>query len=141
LTTLVVDASVAAKWCLPGEQLLPQANTILHDYVRGSLRLIVPDLFWAELGNLLWKAIRQGRISHPSAVSSLTLIRDLDFQTAPSEGLATDALQIAHAHGRTVYDSLYISLALSSKSQLITADERLANAVAAYFPVKWLGAV
>jgi predicted nucleic acid-binding protein len=32
-------------------------------------------------------------------------------------------------------------LAIQSKSQLITADERLANALAAYLPVKWLGAL
>jgi hypothetical protein len=30
---------------------------------------------------------------------------------------------------------------MQSKSDLITADERLANALAARFPVKWLGAL
>ena len=30
-------------------------------------------------------------------------------------------------------------LAITSKSQLVTADERLANALAAHLPVKWLG--
>jgi predicted nucleic acid-binding protein len=30
---------------------------------------------------------------------------------------------------------------MQSKSELITADERLANALAARFPVKWLGAL
>jgi hypothetical protein len=29
---------------------------------------------------------------------------------------------------------------MQSKSELITADERLANALAASLPVKWLGA-
>jgi hypothetical protein len=31
-------------------------------------------------------------------------------------------------------------LAVQSKADLVTADERLANALAAHFPVKWLGA-
>jgi len=50
------------------------------------------------------------------------------------------AFQIATDHGRTVYDSLYVALAVQAKTHLITADERLANALAARFPVKWLGA-
>ena len=33
------------------------------------------------------------------------------------------------------------ALAVHSKAQLITADERLANSLAAHFPVRWLGAV
>jgi predicted nucleic acid-binding protein len=40
-----------------------------------------------------------------------------------------------------VYDALYVALAMTSKSQLITADEPLANALAAHLPVKWLGSL
>jgi predicted nucleic acid-binding protein len=34
-----------------------------------------------------------------------------------------------------------VALARESSIELITADERLANALAAYLPVKWLGAM
>jgi predicted nucleic acid-binding protein len=141
LTTWVVDASVAAKWCLPGEPLLVQATRVLKDYARGHALLLVPDLFWAELGNILWKAVRQGRVSADAATASFRIVRELALQTIPSEGLVAGALPIALTYGRTVYDCLYVNLAFSSKAQLITADERLANALAAYFPVKWLGAM
>ena len=53
----------------------------------------------------------------------------------------TEALRIAFAYDRAVYDCLYVALAVRSKSQMITADERLANALAAYLPVKLLGAL
>jgi predicted nucleic acid-binding protein len=59
----------------------------------------------------------------------------------PSLKLLDSAFQIATAFERTVYDSLYVALAVHSNAQLITADERLANSLAAQFPVKWLGAI
>jgi len=37
-------------------------------------------------------------------------------------------------------EPLYVGLAVQSETQFITADERLANALAAPLPVKWLGA-
>jgi predicted nucleic acid-binding protein len=55
--------------------------------------------------------------------------------------LLEDAFAIASAFDQTVYDGLYIALAVTSKTELITADERLANALAAYLPVKWLGSL
>ena len=64
-----------------------------------------------------------------------------DFPSVPSLKLLGSALQIATGFERTVYDSLYVALAVQTNSQLITADERLANSLAAHFPVKWLGAV
>jgi predicted nucleic acid-binding protein len=54
--------------------------------------------------------------------------------------LLPEAFAIATAFDRTVYDSIYVALAITSKSRLVTADERLANALASRLPVKWLGA-
>ena len=61
--------------------------------------------------------------------------------TSSSQGLLEAAFDIAVRFNRTVYDSMYIALASRRGAQLVTADERLANAVAAHFPVKWLGAL
>ncbi len=69
-------------------------------------------------------------------------IRDLlrrDFRTFPTANLLPEALPIAFSYGQAVYDCLYVALAVQSESQVITADERLANALAAHLPVKWLG--
>jgi predicted nucleic acid-binding protein len=142
LNTLVVDASVAVKWCLPTqeEDLVPEAEDLLASCQREEIRFVVPDLFWVELGNALWKAVRRARISPEDAAAAFEFVRDLDIQTAPSSDLVPTALALAIRHGRTVYDSLYVALAMQSNYDLITADERLANALAARLPVKWLGA-
>jgi predicted nucleic acid-binding protein len=142
VTSVVVDASVAVKWCLPSqrEELVAEAAELLASSRREELRFLVPDLFWVELGNALWKAVRRGEISRENAAQAISFTSDLDITTLPSIDLVPEALGLAVTYGRTVYDSLYVVLAKHSKSDLVTADERLANALAARFPVKWLGA-
>jgi predicted nucleic acid-binding protein len=140
---LVVDANVAAKWFLParGESLTDEAFGLLDQYAKDKVQFIVPDLFWAEFANVIWKSARVGRLSQVAAAEALASLTQHHFPTVPSLKLLETAFQIATAFQRTVYDSLYVALAVHSKAQMITADERLANSLAAHFPVKWLGGV
>jgi predicted nucleic acid-binding protein len=143
VSTYVIDASVAAKWILPAkdETLAPEALELLKGYAAGEVRFLVPDMFWAELANILWKAVRRGRLRAGAAESALHAMRGRNFPTVSSHTLLVEAFAIATAFDRPVYDALYVALAVTSKSQLVTADERLANALAAHLPVKWLGAL
>jgi predicted nucleic acid-binding protein len=139
----VLDASVAAKWFLPGthETLTEQALKLFEDYAANRIRLVVPDLFWPEIGNIFWKASRVGRISAESATQAVEALMAREIPTSPSLPLLPVAFTIASAFRRSVYDSIYVSLAIASNRMFVTADERLANAVAAHFPVRWLGAL
>jgi predicted nucleic acid-binding protein len=141
--TLVVDASVAAKWFLPPERepLSENAVALLRRYSQGDIQFVVPDLFWVELANVFWKAVRSNRWSQSDAASAANSILEQRFPTVAATELLVDALPIACTFQRSVYDSLHVALAMASKTHLITADERLANSLAAYFPVKWLGAM
>ena len=143
MKTWVIDANVAAKWVLPpsNEQLLGQALALLDRHRVGEIHFVVPDLFWAEVGNVLWKAARQGRCSMASASDSLAALTARQLVTVPSQGLVEAAFNIAATFHRTVYDSLYVALAIEGRTQLITADEKLANALAGHCPVMWLGVV
>ena len=142
MTTLVLDASVAVKWALPSETetLAAESVELLRRYQDGHISFIVPDMFWAEVGNVLWKGVRQRRWPQHIAEDAASAMRDRNFFTVSSQALLPDALKIAFAHDRSVYDCLYVALAIQFKVELITADERLANALAARLPVKWLGA-
>jgi predicted nucleic acid-binding protein len=143
MTTFVVDASVAAKWLLPaaGEGLLDQANHLAARHVKRELLLLAPDLIGAQIGNVLWKAARRQRISRIQAANSLRRFMDLEIQLVPTADLLVQTLQIAVTCDRSFYDSLYVALALTTKTELITADERLVNALGSRFPVRWLGAL
>jgi predicted nucleic acid-binding protein len=142
LNKLVLDASVAVKWAIPSfrEPFTDASLRLLKRYADGEVEFIVPDVFWAEIGNVLWKGVRQGRWRQNTAEAVAEDMKARNFPTVSSLTLLSEALKIAFAYDRAVYDCLYVALAVQSKSDLITADERLANALAARFPVKWLGA-
>ena len=142
MTALVLDASVAVKWVLPSakETLTTESLQLLKLYIDGAVNFIVPDIFWAEVGNVLWKGVRQRRWPQALAERAVRDVRDRGFFTVSSLGLLPEAIKIAFAHDRSVYDCLYVALAIQYKIEMITADERLANALAARLPVKWLGA-
>jgi predicted nucleic acid-binding protein len=122
------------------ESLTAEALQLLKSYIDGEVSFIVPDIFWAESGNVFWKGVRQLRWTRLAAEAAASEIRSRDFFTVSSRALLPEALRISFAYDRSVYDSLYVALAIQFKTEMITADERLANALAAHLPVKWLGA-
>lgn len=142
MRAFVVDSSVAAKWLPPlnTEPLASEARALLTDWTHGKIELSVPDLLLIEVANVLWKAARTGRCKPAEARSALKILVSYGLPVAPSATLLELALRIGVEYERTVYDSIYIALAVQSGRELITADEKLANALAAYFPVQWLGA-
>jgi predicted nucleic acid-binding protein len=144
LIPLVVDASVAVKWCLPMQEegaLTAEAEELLASYRNGDVEFVVPDLFWLEVANALWKSVRKQKIDQTQAELAYALVVELAIPTVPSFANVPKALDLAISHDRTVYDSIYVALALQFKTSMVTADERLANALAAYLPVKWLGSL
>ncbi len=58
----------------------------------------------------------------------------ISIRCTSSASLLADTYQIAVAHKRTVYDSLYLALSLRENCQFVTADEKLVNAISPAFP-------
>jgi len=110
-------------------------------WLDSKIHLIVPDFFWVELTNVLWKAVRRGHCTRERAVTALAALLDYQIPTISSLNLLYPSLKKAVLHGQSVYDSIYVVLAVEAEAQLVTADEKLANALAGHFPVKWLGAI
>ena len=143
MNRVVVDASVAAKWLLPSanEPFSQKALRLLYSYVNRGIEILIPDLFWAEIGNVLWKAARAGRCTVEQAQIGLDKVIVQKFLTISSRSLLYSAFDIASASGCAIYDCLYIALAEASRAEFLTADEKLVNAVGARYPIKWLGAM
>ena len=143
MKVFVLDPSVAVKWFLSpkDESLSAEALALYEEFLERKINFIVPDIFWAEVGSAFWKAIRLGRFQKTTAQEAITALLKCALPTFSIEMLLERAFLIATTFDRSVYDALYVALALQSGAELITADERLANALAAHFPITWLGAL
>jgi len=139
----VVDSSVAAKWFLPPaeEPFTSEALRVLSGFRSGQTDILVPDLFWPEMGNILRKAVVRGRITSEYALAAIALLEASDIPSKPTSALLKDAFRLADAYGPSVYDATYVVLARRSGRVLLTADERLVNMLGSRFPLLWLGAL
>jgi predicted nucleic acid-binding protein len=127
VSSFVVDASVVVKWFVPEihSDAACRLLTLPHEY-------LAPDLVFAETANTIWKKIRRGELTAEDGRRLVTEIGRIAVDTVPCRVLAVDAHALANATGRTVYDSLYLALAIRLKTRMLTADERLVAAVSAF---------
>lgn len=123
---VVVDASVAVKWFVP--EIYTDAATVL---LGGDHVLSAPDLIGPELVNTLWKKVRRGELTTGEAMEIVHAFPRLGVEIYPSDALLSAAFELAVALDRTVYDSLYLALAVARNAVLITADARFHASVAA----------
>lgn len=121
----MVDASVAIKWFVP-EQLSVEAVDLLD----GTAPLLAPDLLMPEVGNVLWKKVLRRELRTAEAREILQALRRVPLKLVPSTELVESALEIATRFRRTVYDGMYVALAVAAEGVMVTADDRLANALA-----------
>jgi predicted nucleic acid-binding protein len=124
---IVVDASVASKWYFdePGHEA---ADRVLAARIAGEHELLAPDLIVPEFVNVLWKRVRRQECSRDAAQVVLELWETDRPSLVASSHLATQAFQLATALDQSVYDCLYLALALEIDAPLATADRQLASA-------------
>jgi predicted nucleic acid-binding protein len=121
------------------ERLSEEAVRLLD----GEHELASPDLLWPEIGKVIGKESRAGQLSSPEAARIVGALDGCPLAVFPSRLVLGGALEIALRTGRSVYDGVYLALAVALECRLATADERLANALAAgplARHVVWIGA-
>jgi predicted nucleic acid-binding protein len=136
----VVDASVGIKLFLL-EPLSDRADG-LFAYLTDDppARFYVPDLFFIECTNILWKYVHRFGYPLESARQDVADLIGLPLRAVSTGELADEALEIAAIQGVTAYDAAYVALAGRLSLPLVTADETLVRRLAGTsFDVRWLG--
>jgi predicted nucleic acid-binding protein len=123
VSRIVLDASVAVKWVLR-EEHAATARRVL-----ATKELLAPHLLWAEVGNTLWKRHRRRESSVEEVRRMLAEFQRLPVTTFAHWPFLAAALDLAISLNQTVYDCLYLALAESRDSVMLTADRRFYAAV------------
>ncbi len=118
--TIVVDASVALRWCF---QL--NKSDRAEKLLRSDHHLIAPDLVIAEITNAAWKFVIFDKMAAETAAAAVRQIVKAFEELVPVSALRDRALAIAVELQHPAYDCFYLALAERSTSRLVTADERL----------------
>ena len=125
MSAFVVDASVVIKWFVP--EIHSDAASRLLDTTG---HYVAPDLLFPELGNTIWKKVRREELSARQGRELAAEILTVAVETVPARSLFEDAYGVAIATGLTVYDAMYVALAVRLETKVITADERLVRTAA-----------
>lgn len=120
---IVLDASVATDWLLPG----PRSTTAPLTFARSGARRIAPDLIFAEFVSVAAKFVRRGIVSKWTAREAVERLPQLLDEVAPLGDLARPAYDLATGYGFSAYDAVYLALARQRDVPLVTADAKLAR--------------
>ena len=125
MKTFVIDASTALKWVLEDEDHTDEARQVLKSHLSHKITLIAPDLWAYEVASALQVATTRRRLSRIKAKKLLTLLMEAQPALVAMDTIITECLATAFRFKISVYDSLYLTLALSQKITLLTADRKL----------------
>lgn len=124
MSTLVIDASVAIKWFLPEPYSINAIRLI-----DAGFELTAPELIFPECGNVLWKKWLRQELEPDVIPALLGDLYRMNLRIVPTFSLIAEASRIAVACRRSFYDSIYLALAEVCNGRMVTADEKLCNAL------------
>ena len=126
----MLDASTALAWCFKDEDSTDadRAQHLLTDSWT-----LVPRIWHAEVANGLLAGERRKRIDWPDLERSVALLDTLDIRIDLTEIASRwmPLIQLARAHRLSLYDSIYLDLAMREHLPLATVDTALARAAEA----------
>jgi predicted nucleic acid-binding protein len=120
----VVDTNVIAYFLLGTRPFIDE----VRQFWREATETLAPAIWEAELANVLWMAIRTGVVESEEGLRRLRLAARLGILSVPSRTLWEGALVRAVASRVSVYDTLFVELAIRQQVALATFDVKVLSA-------------
>lgn len=125
---VVVDASVAAKWIIPGEPWDTRAKALKDGIASGEVDAFAPPLIPYEVASVVLKSVSIGVLKLDAGLEALKAIGNLGVKVQSIDWKdVAEILSIASSAKLTVYDSTYLWLSKKLGAKLVTADRDLAE--------------
>ena len=118
--TAVLDVSAAIEILLQKEK-----KELFNATYKKTSWVIAPDLYIAEISNVLWKYYKSGLISHIECIQYVEDGIELIDDYFPSKELWKEALGEGIKNTHSIYDMYYAVLARRNDATLITNDNKL----------------
>jgi predicted nucleic acid-binding protein len=135
--SVVVDTNVVAYLVLGSSDFGEESRAFWRD----ADELLAPASWEAELANVVWMAVRTGRVSAAVGILKLQIASRLGINSIAVRALWQGALARAVASDVPAYDTLFVELADREQVPLVTFDRKLLAAYPdiAKRPKDWLG--
>ena len=124
MSVLIVDASIAAKWFIEEED--SEAALSVLDKTN---RLHAPDFLLVEMDSIICKWIRRGIVSLLEGNNLRYALRQYPIQHHQLISFLDSTFAIANRTGQSIYDCLYVALAVLIDGRMVTADRKLYDAL------------
>ena len=130
----VLDATVAVRWFLPGQDDDGSAAKVLALFLAGDIVFLAPENLVHEFCGIICKHFRLRNRSPDDALGTLDKFFALPIEYVGSRELIKDAVGLAFRHNKTFYDMYYFSVGRNRDIPVCTADERCVSGVDKTFP-------
>lgn len=136
MSDYVVDASVVVKWVVE-EPLTENTIRVLNP----SDRIHAPELLLIETDNYLTRQVRRGNLLVDEAAEHRRLIRSAPVKLHAYKTVEENAFQISTLTRHSIYDCVYLALAISVNGRVVTADRRFYDLSRTSFGdyLRWVG--
>jgi predicted nucleic acid-binding protein len=130
MSNYVVDASVGIKLFVVEDGSDLASKLFAQLTADPPAQFYVPDLFYVECTNILWKYVWRFDYPAENARQDVIDLRALALITVSTADLIEPALDLALKYEITAYDACYVALAERLALPLVTADATLARKLA-----------
>lgn len=124
----VLDTSAIIRLYVPDGPLPNGTEEAVEAAWRGEGVLLAPDLALAEVAQVLLKKQQSAYLRPEEVDGILDEVLGLPVEVVGHRNLLPGALELARNLRLTVYDALFLQLALERQAELLTADTALERA-------------